>query len=95
MAVSDWVGTGLDWRRALAEMKQFLAPAFRRAEQRASASAFIDGLLSRAERKTGWMLAEEAGFARPYRLQSLLGCVSAWNIGSDAVLVVMDFIPRR
>ena len=78
MAVSDWVGTGLDWRRALAEMKQFLAPAFRRAEQRASASAFIDGLLSRAERKTGWMLAEEAGFARPYRLQSLLGR-SSWS----------------
>jgi len=27
--------------------------------------AFIDGLLSGAERKTDWMLAEEAGLARP------------------------------
>lgn len=78
MAVSDWVGTGLDWRKALAETKQFLAPAFRRAEQRASAGAFIDGLLSRAERKTGWMLAEEAGLDRPYRLQSLIGR-SSWS----------------
>lgn len=78
MAVSDWVGTGIDWRRALAETKEFLAPAFRRAEQRASASAFIDGLLSRAERKTGWMLAEEAGLDRPYRLQSLIGR-SSWS----------------
>ncbi|MQW86406.1 IS701 family transposase [Sinorhizobium saheli] len=78
MAVSDWVGTGLDWRHALADMKQFLAPAFKRVEQRASASTFIDGVLSRAERKTGWMLAEEAGLDRPYRLQSLLGR-SSWS----------------
>ena len=39
---------------------------------------FIDGLLSGAERKTGWMLAEEAGLARPYRIQSLLGR-SSWS----------------
>lgn len=78
MAVSDWVGTGVDWRKVLAEAKLFLAPAFRRAEHRASASAFIDGVLSRAERKTGWMLAEEAGLDRPYRLQSLLGR-SSWS----------------
>lgn len=78
MAVSDWVGTGLDWRQGLAEMKAFLAPSFRRVEQRASASTFIDGILSRAERKTGWMLAEETGLDRPYRLQSLLGR-SSWS----------------
>lgn len=78
MTVSDWVGTGLDWRHALADMKQLLAPAFKRVEQRASASTFIDGVLSRAERKTGWMLAEEAGLERPYRLQSLLGR-SSWS----------------
>jgi len=40
---------------------------------RASEGAFIDGVLSSAERKTGWMLAEQAGHARPYRMQSLLG----------------------
>jgi SRSO17 transposase len=40
--------------------------------------AFIEGLLSGAERKTGWMLAEEAGLGQPYRIQSLLGR-SIWS----------------
>jgi SRSO17 transposase len=73
MSVSEWAGSIGDWREALEDMKAFIAPAFRRAEQRMSASAFIDGLISGAERKTGWMLAEEAGLERPYRIQSLLG----------------------
>jgi SRSO17 transposase len=30
-------------------------------------------LLSGVERKTGWLLAEQAGLDRPYRMQSLLG----------------------
>ena len=38
----------------------------------------MDGLLSGAERKTGWMLAEQAGLAKPYRVQSLLGR-SSWS----------------
>ncbi|MBM2324350.1 IS701 family transposase [Marivita cryptomonadis] len=59
-------------------MRAFIAPAFKRSEQRASAGAFIDGLLSGVERKTGWMLAEEAGLERPYRIQSLLGR-SSWS----------------
>lgn len=78
MAVADWAGTLVDWRAALDELKAHLAPALGRAETRASGGAFIDGLLSGAERKTGWMLAEEAGLDRPYRIQSLLGR-SAWS----------------
>lgn len=78
MVVADWAGTLVDWREALASAKQFFAPAFKRVEQRVSAGAFIDGLLSRAERKTGWMLSEEAGHERPYRMQSLLGR-SSWS----------------
>lgn len=70
-------------------MKAKLGPAFGRAETRASASAFIDGLLSGAERKTGWMLAEEAGLDRPFRIQSLLGR-SAWS--ADALrMLVQDY----
>lgn len=57
--------------QVLAEMKPFLAPAFRRAEQRASASASLDGLLSRAEHGGLDGLVEEAGPAGPDRLQSL------------------------
>ena len=78
MTVADWAGTVVDWQTALDELKAHLAPALGRAETRASAGAFIDGLLSGAERKTGWMLAEEAGLDRPYRIQSLLGR-SCWS----------------
>ncbi|MEK1853846.1 MAG: hypothetical protein AAAC48_18760 [Phyllobacterium sp.] len=41
------------WREALAEAKQFLAPVFKRVEQRVSAGAFIDGLLSPSARQVG------------------------------------------
>lgn len=78
MSVSDWAGALCDWREALEDMKGLIAPVFRRSEQRMSAGAFIDGLLSGAERKTGWMLAEEAGLKQPYRIQSLLGR-SVWS----------------
>jgi SRSO17 transposase len=81
MSVAEWTGTLVDWRDALAELKEFIAPAFKRIEQRVSAGAFIDGVLSGAERKTGWMLAEEAGHERPYRIQSLLGG-SSWSADS-------------
>jgi SRSO17 transposase len=89
MAVSDWTGTLIDWRAALDDLKACLGPALGRAETRASAGAFIDGLLSGAERKTGWMLAEEAGLDRPFRIQSLLGR-SAWS--ADALrMLVQDY----
>ena len=78
MSVAEWTGALVDWRNALQALKQYVAPAFKRVEQRETAAIFIDGLLSGAERKTGWMLAEEAGLARPFRLQSLLGR-SSWS----------------
>jgi SRSO17 transposase len=78
MSVSDWTGVLIDWRHTLSDLKRFISPAFKRAEQRQTAGIFIDGLLSRAERKTGWMLAEEAGLDRPYRIQSFLGR-SSWS----------------
>jgi len=89
MTVADWTGTLIDWRAALDDLKACLGPALGRAETRASAGAFIDGLLSGAERKTGWMLAEEAGLDRPFRIQSLLGR-SAWS--ADALrMLVQDY----
>ena len=78
MATAEWTGTLIDWKAELARLKRFVAPALGRAETREAAGAFIDGLLSSAERKTGWMLAEEAGLERPYRIQSLLGR-SSWS----------------
>ena len=72
MSVSEWAAAALDWRSALDGLKAFIAPAFKRSEQRASAGAFIDGLLSGVERKTGWMLAED----EPRRVFRRLICLS-------------------
>jgi len=78
MSVAAWSGTLIDWKSALVELKDHIAPSLGRSETRFSAGAFIDGLLSDAKRKTGWMLSEEAGLERPYRIQSLLGR-SSWS----------------
>src|SRR5690554_2205467 len=78
MTVAEWTGTLIDWKGSLEALMEKLGPAFGRIETRWSASAFVEGLLSPAERKTGWMLAEQAGLARPYRIQSLLGR-SRWS----------------
>lgn len=78
MAVAEWTGALIDWKGSLEALMEKLGPAFGRIETRWSASAFVEGLLSPAERKTGWMLAEQAGLARPYRIQSLLGR-SRWS----------------
>ncbi|MFP4537204.1 MAG: hypothetical protein ACLFPA_02785 [Dichotomicrobium sp.] len=55
MTVAAWSDTLVDWRDALDGLKTCIGPAFGRAETRASAGAFIDGVLSSAERNTGWM----------------------------------------
>jgi SRSO17 transposase len=73
MSVALWSGALLDWYNELAALKDRVAPVFGRVEVRATAGAFIDGLLSATARKTGWQLAEQAGLAKPYRMQSLLG----------------------
>jgi hypothetical protein len=59
MSVMDWACSFGNWCGALDELKVFVGPAFKCSAQRLWAGAFIDGLLSGAERKTVWMLAEE------------------------------------
>src|SRR5947209_12718768 len=78
MSVASWSGSALQWERDLSALKSRLAPVFGRRDVGASAGAFIDGLLSGISRKTGWLMAEQAGLDRPYRMQSLLGR-SAWD----------------
>jgi SRSO17 transposase len=78
MLVADWSGASLRWEQELAGLKERLSGAFGRPEVRASAGGFIDGLLSGIARKTGWLMAEQAGLDRPYRMQSLLGR-SVWQ----------------
>src|SRR4051794_30988354 len=78
MSVAVWSGSLVAWERELAALKARIGPVFGRAEVRATAGAFLDGLLSGVARKTGWLLAEQAGLERPYRMQSLLGR-SLWD----------------
>ena len=92
MGVAAWTGALVDWRAELEALKRHMAPVFGRAEARRAAGAFIEGLLSPAERKTGWMLAEQAGLERPYRIQSLLGR-SSWS--ADALRdAVRDYVAQ-
>ncbi len=80
MGVSEWSGSLLEWEGELSSLKERLAPVFRRRELRESSSAFIDGLLSGISRKTGWMMAEQAGLSGPWRMQALLGR-GHWDAG--------------
>jgi SRSO17 transposase len=56
----------------LADIERRLAPYFERAEPRQRAMAYLRGLLSPAERKNSWQLAEVSGDTTPYGLQHLL-----------------------
>jgi SRSO17 transposase len=58
---------------SLTDIERSLAPYFERAEPRRHAMAYLRGLLSPAERKNSWQLAEASGDATPYGLQHLLG----------------------
>ncbi|MEU3256201.1 IS701 family transposase [Streptomyces sp. NPDC006997] len=59
-----------------------IAGRFGRVEPRASARAYLLGLLSKVERKNCWQLAEQAGLARPGPMQRLLR-YARWD--ADAV----------
>src|ERR1700751_643708 len=96
MSVAVWSGSGLAWDRELIALKDRFAPVFRRSDVAASAGAFIDGLLSGIPRKTGWLLAEQAGLKRPYRMQCPLGRCS-WKadglrdrVGAEAIASLGD-----
>ena len=61
------------WASSLRDVKQRIRPLFTQKRVAASAGRFIDGLLGNEPRKTGWMRAEAAGDAGPWRQQALLG----------------------
>ena len=70
------------WSTELDALDARLAPHFARTEVRDRARDYLRGLLSGAERKNGWQLAEEVGNATPFGLQHLLGR-ARWD--ADAV----------
>ena len=67
-----------DWAAELDALSERIAPRFARREVRRRVGAFLRGLLSGAERKNGWQLAEQAGEATPDGMQRLLNG-SGWD----------------
>src|ERR687898_2169993 len=61
------------WTEELEAVNERLSAHFTRSEAHQRACDYLLGLLSEAERKNGWQLAEVAGNATPYGLQHLLG----------------------
>src|SRR3954468_18625401 len=70
------------WAEELQAVGDRLGPHFARAEPRQRALGYIRGLLSDAERKNGWQLAEALGDPTPDGVQHLLAR-AAWD--ADAV----------
>jgi SRSO17 transposase len=70
------------WADELQVLHARIAPRFERAEPRRRALAYLQGLLSHAEHKNSWQLAEEAGEGTPDGMQRLLNA-SRWDV--DAV----------
>jgi SRSO17 transposase len=61
------------WAEGLDALDELFAPHFSRSEVRRRAREYVRGLLSAAERKNSWQLAEVAGNTTPYGIQHLLG----------------------
>jgi len=60
------------WTAALDQLSQRIREYFVRPESHQRALAYVQGLMSPAERKNGWQVAEEMGEATPYAMQHLL-----------------------
>ena len=80
----DTASTDLDlcdvhgWNISWAELERRIGSVFARSESRQRALAYLTGLLSPAERKNSWQLAEICGDTTPYGFQHLLGRAT-WN----------------
>ena len=60
------------WAQGIEVMHARIAGRFRRPEPRRRVLTYLKGLLSPAERKNGWQLAEHGGDSRPDGVQRLL-----------------------
>jgi len=61
------------WNVYWAEVERRIASVFARSDARSRAMTYLSGLLSPAERKNSWQLAEMSGDPNPYGFQHLLG----------------------
>ncbi|MGW7521604.1 IS701 family transposase, partial [Streptomyces sp. NPDC054796] len=78
------------WTAGLVELHERFVHRFSRSEPRASALAYLRGLMAPLERKNGWTLAEQAGHLGPDRIHRLLNSCD-WS--ADEVLEdVRDYV---
>ena len=78
------------WVSSLRDVKTRMRHLFTQDRVASSAAAFLDGLLGDERRKTGWMRAEAAGDAGPWRQQAILGR-GRWD--ADALRdIVRDYV---
>jgi SRSO17 transposase len=75
-----------DWKHRFAVLMATLGSLFVRPEPRATACAYLRGLLSAVERKNSWWLAEAAGHASPRAMQRLL-TTARWDADAARDLV--------
>src|SRR5258707_6743299 len=61
------------WNVYWAQVERRIGPVFTRSDARTRAMTYLAGLLSPAERKNSWELAEISGDPNPYGFQHLLG----------------------
>ena len=78
------------WPAHRAEVADRLAPALGTAPTQRRALAYLDGLLSGAERKNGWQLAEVNSDADPYGIQYLLNR-ARWSV-AEARTALCDYV---
>ena len=81
----------LGWRDELDVLKERLGPLFVRPEPRRQTGLYLEALLSGAQRKNGWQLAEQIGDARPWRTQRVLSHVQ-WDEMPHATSEVAGFV---
>ena len=92
------------WVQSLIGLHARIARRFARSEPRRRVLAYLQGILSEAERKNSWQLAEHAGEGRPDGMQRLLSqavwdtdgvrddlrCYALEQLGQESAILVID-----
>jgi SRSO17 transposase len=81
------------WASSLCDVKGRIRGLFTQERVALSANQFLDGLLGDERRKTGWMRAEAAGDAGPWRQQAILGR-GRWD-ADDLRDIVRDYVAEN
>lgn len=66
------------WATEIQAVAERIGPRFSRKDLRQHANQYLQGLISRIERKNGWLMAEELGEKSPTNLQHFIARAS-WS----------------